>query len=395
VEREYAGELARGVTPFETLYAEAMAKPRILAVDVGTGTQDILVFEAGTVIENAVQMVMPSPTMLVAARVRQATADRKDLLLTGVTMGGGPGHWAVESHLRAGLRVFATPQAARTFDDDLDRVQAMGIHVVDASELAGHRAAMRLELRDFYFDAVAQALTAFGVPTEFDAVAVAVFDHGAAPAGYSDRRFRFDYLREQVARGARLENFGFLAGTIPARMTRMQAVVRTWTGDAPLFVMDTAPAAVLGSLEDPALRAVRRALLVNVGNFHTIALRLEDGQIRAMFEHHTGELTSDELESYLDQLAAGTISNDRVFDDMGHGALELGPAEDPPEVVAVTGPRRALLRGSRIQTYAAVPHGDMMIGGCFGLLRGVAAHLPEHAPAIEEALGPPAFQNRV
>jgi len=271
----------------------------------------------------------------------------------------------------------------------------MGIHVVDASELAGHRAAMRLELRDFYFDAVAQALTAFGVPTEFDAVAVAVFDHGAAPAGYSDRRFRFDYLREQVARGARLENFGFLAGTIPARMTRMQAVVRTWTGDAPLFVMDTAPAAVLGSLEDPALRAVRRALLVNVGNFHTIALRLENGQIRAMFEHHTGELTSDELESYLDQLAAGTVSNDRVFDDMGHGALDLGPAEHPPEIVAVTGPRRALLRGSRIQTYAAVPHGDMMIAGCFGLLRGVAAHLPEHAPAIEEALGPPAFQNRV
>src|SRR5207302_944119 len=114
-----------------------MAKPRILAVDVGTGTQDILVFEAGTVIENAVQMVMPSPTMLVAARVRQATADRKDLLLTGVTMGGGPGHWAVESHLSAGLRVFATPQAARTFDDDLDRVQAMGISGVDDDQDAG------------------------------------------------------------------------------------------------------------------------------------------------------------------------------------------------------------------------------------------------------------------
>ncbi|TMG34659.1 MAG: hypothetical protein E6H92_12600 [Chloroflexi bacterium] len=182
--------------------------PGLCMVSTG-GTQDILVFEAGTVIENAVQMVMPSPTMLVAARVRQATADRKDLLLTGVTMGGGPGHWAVESHLSAGLRVFATPQAARTFDDDLDRVQAMGIRVVDDGEVARYSSCTHLELRDFYFDAVAQALTAFGVPTEFDALAVAVFDHGAAPAGYSDRRFRFDYLREQVARGARLENFGF------------------------------------------------------------------------------------------------------------------------------------------------------------------------------------------
>ena len=372
-----------------------MAKPRILAVDVGTGTQDILVFEAGTVIENAVQMVMPSPTMLVAAKVREATAERRDLLLSGVTMGGGPGHWAVEAHLRDGLKVYATPDAARTFDDDLARVEAMGVRLVDDRELAQHASSVRLELRDFYFDAVTEALTAFGVPTRFDAVAVAVFDHGAAPPGYSDRRFRFDYLREQVARGARLENFGFLAQAIPARMTRMQAVARTWTEDEPLFVMDTGPAAVLGALEDPAVRAVRRALLVNVGNFHTIAFVLEGGRIRGLFEHHTGELTSDELDEYLDQLGAGTISNDRVFDDMGHGALELGPAEQPPEIVAVTGPRRALLNGGRMRPYAAVPHGDMMMAGCFGLLRGIAAHLPEHAAAIEEALGPPAFQNRV
>ena len=90
-----------------------MAAPRILAVDIGTGTQDILVFEAGTVVENAIQLVMPSPTALVAERVRQATVDRADLFLNGVTMGGGPGHWAVEAHLRAGLRVYATAEAAR------------------------------------------------------------------------------------------------------------------------------------------------------------------------------------------------------------------------------------------------------------------------------------------
>ncbi len=372
-----------------------MTRPRILAVDVGTGTQDILVFEAGTVVENAVQLVMPSPTMLVAAKVRQATADRRDLLLTGVTMGGGPGHWAVEAHLREGLKVYATPDAARTFDDDLARVEAMGVRVVDDGDVAGHDSSVRLELRDFYFDAVTEALTAFGVPTRFDALAVAVFDHGAAPPGYSDRRFRFDYLREQVARGARLENFGFLADAIPARMTRMQAVGKTWTGDEPLFVMDTGPAAVLGALEDRAVRAVERALVVNVGNFHTIAFLLAGGQIRGLFEHHTGELTSQELEAYLDQLAAGTISNDQVFDDMGHGALELGPADRPPDMLAVTGPRRALLNGGRLRPYAAVPHGDMMIAGCFGLLRGLGAHLPEHAAAIDEVLGPPAFQNRV
>ena len=107
-----------------------MSRPRILAIDVGTGTQDILVFEAGTLIENAVQLIMPSPTVLLANRVKQATADQVDLLLTGVTMGGGPGHWAVEAHLRAGLNVYATAEAARTFDDDLVQHKFKLTHIV-------------------------------------------------------------------------------------------------------------------------------------------------------------------------------------------------------------------------------------------------------------------------
>src|SRR5918911_3151232 len=112
-----------------------MARSRILTIDVGTGTQDILVFESRTVVENSVQMIMPSPTVLVAERVKRATADRAGLLLTGVTMGGGPAHWAVEAHLKAGLPVYATPDAARTFDDDLDRVAAMGVGIVSEDAL--------------------------------------------------------------------------------------------------------------------------------------------------------------------------------------------------------------------------------------------------------------------
>src|SRR5689334_1562991 len=122
---------------------------------------------------------MPSPTALVAERVKQATADRADLFLTGVMMGGGPDQWAVEAHLREGLRVFATPDAARTFDDDLSRVEAMGVRVVDAHD-AGN-GARRIEMRDFYAAELMGAMAAFGVSTAFDAVAVAVFDHGAAP----------------------------------------------------------------------------------------------------------------------------------------------------------------------------------------------------------------------
>jgi uncharacterized protein (DUF1786 family) len=364
--------------------------PRILAIDVGTGTQDILILEAGGVIENAVQLIMPSPTALLAERVKRATQDRVDLLLTGVTMGGGPDHWAVEAHLRAGLKVYATPDAARTFDDDLERVASMGIRVVDSPAAAN--GARRLELRDFYLAELMEALRAFGVSTVFDAVAVAVFDHGAAPPGVSDRRFRFDYLRAQVERGIGLEGFGFLAAEIPARMTRMQAVAASWTGAVPLFLMDTGPAAILGALDDGVVAAADPVVVLNVGNFHTIAALLDGRRIAGLFEHHTGQLDRPNLEHYLDQLATGTLSDDHVFDDMGHGALELGANASPPKRLAVTGPRRGLLDGSPLRPHLAVPHGDMMLAGCFGLLRALAGRLPEFAPVIEEQLGRPATQ---
>jgi uncharacterized protein (DUF1786 family) len=362
-----------------------MSAPRILAIDVGTGTQDVLVFEAGTLVENAVQLIMPSPTAQVAERVKRATADQADLFLTGVTMGGGPDHWAVEAHLKAGLKVFATPDAARTFDDDLERVASMGIRIVDAPNGAG--TARRVELRDLYLAELMTALRAFGVSTTFDAVAVAVFDHGAAPPGVSDRRFRFDYLREQVERGIGLPGFGFLAAEIPERMTRMRAVASSWSASEPLFVMDTGPAAILGALEDTRVQSMERVMIANLGNFHTIAALLEGREIRGLLEHHTGELTKAKLENYLEALAAGTLSNQAVFDDMGHGALQVDRASGTPELLTVIGPRRALLDGSRLQPYLAVPHGDMMLAGCFGLLRALAARVPAFAPAIEDQLG--------
>ena len=80
--------------------------------------------------ENGFKLVMPSPTMIVHRRIKAATRRGQAILLTGLTMGGGPSHWAAEDHLRAGQQVYATPDAARSFNDDLDEIAAMGIQVV-------------------------------------------------------------------------------------------------------------------------------------------------------------------------------------------------------------------------------------------------------------------------
>src|SRR4030066_275760 len=106
----------------------------ILAVDIGTGTQDILLFDSRREVENCLKMVMPSPTVRLADAVRAATRRGDDVLLTGVLMGGGPCAWAVGDHLKAGYRVYATPPAARTFNDDLEAVAEMGVILVGDDE---------------------------------------------------------------------------------------------------------------------------------------------------------------------------------------------------------------------------------------------------------------------
>src|SRR3989337_3481253 len=92
---------------------------RILAVDMGTGTQDILLFDSAQSVENALQMIMPSATEIAAGRIRRATREDRTVVLTGVTPGGGPCAWALERHLKAGLAAYAPPEAATTFDADL------------------------------------------------------------------------------------------------------------------------------------------------------------------------------------------------------------------------------------------------------------------------------------
>jgi uncharacterized protein (DUF1786 family) len=318
-----------------------------------------------------------------------------------VIMGGGPSHWAVEAHLRAGFPVYATPQAARSFNDDLEAVSEMGIRLVsedEAQRLAGQPDLAHLELRDFDLRLIRGALGQFDVRLDdLAAIAVAVFDHGDSPAGYSDRQFRFDYLDERIRAANRLSAFAFPAEQVPPIMTRLQAVVQSaWeTGGAllestPLVVMDTAPAAVLGATFDPRVASLRRAMIANVGNFHTLAFRLGPGGIEGVFEHHTGLLDLPRLEALLRALADGSLRHTDVFEDHGHGALIYDPTplslDEGSQGVVVTGPRRSLMQASSLRPYFAVPFGDMMVSGCFGLLAATADVLPGLAEPIRRSL---------
>jgi uncharacterized protein (DUF1786 family) len=378
---------------------------RILAVDVGTGTQDILLFESGKTIENCFKMVMPSPTVIIAERIKRATERGQPILLTGVTMGGGPCHWAARDHALAGYPVAVTPEAGRTFDDDLNMVEQMGFEIVDEHEAAmrmRRQELLHIELQDFDARALITALRAFDVDPRVDALAIAAFDHGAAPPGVSDRRFRFDFIAQTVQQNPTPSAFAYSAEHTPTSLTRLQAIATSAvryqelsgsSSASPLLLMDTGSAAVLGSLEDLRVRQQSNTLLCNIGNFHTLAFHLVEGRIAGIFEHHTGEINRAQLEDMLVKLAQGTLTNDEVFNTSGHGALILDqslPTHQSSALpfLAVTGPRREMLRGSSLHPYEATPHGDMMLAGCFGLLHALADHEPDLAPFIKPSLLP-------
>jgi len=202
---------------------------KILTVDVGTGTQDIFLYDSQLDLENGFKLIVPSPTMIVHRKLKEATRKKNAVLLSGLTMGGGPSQWAAESHAQAGQPIYATPEAARTFNDDLDAVKEMGIEIVSPDEAKKlPNSVQLLELRDFDFDAIAAALGQFDVSlNDLNAVAVAVFDHGDAPVDISDRQFRFDYLDERIRAENRLSAFAFREDNVPPIMTRLQAVIKS------------------------------------------------------------------------------------------------------------------------------------------------------------------------
>ena len=381
---------------------------KILTVDIGTGTQDIFLYNSQLDVENGFKLVLPSPTMMIHRRVRQALQARTPILLTGHQMGGGPSAWAIEEAARTGIPVYMTPEAASTLNDELDKVRALGIHIVSEEE-SQKIEAQKIVLKDFDFDLIARTFMEYGVSLDdLSAVAVAVFDHGNAPAGVSDRQFRFDYLDERIHAKNSLSSFIFPSTEIPPIMTRLQAVADSAPNlPCPLLVMDTAPAAVLGATLDPVVAKREQKIVVNVGNFHTIAFRMAGGRIEGLFEHHTGEIDREKLEGLLYKLADGSLKHQDVFDDMGHGALVY--ADDPFEFgqdefdLVVTGPMRSTFQTvdnkpwtvnhrpssrvhGRLRPYFAAPFGDMMIAGCFGLLAAVAEALPDLAEPIHRSM---------
>jgi uncharacterized protein (DUF1786 family) len=333
---------------------------KILAIDIGAGTQDILLFDSEKKIENCTSLVLPTPSKNFAEKLKTI---KGNVYIHGDTIGGGSLGRAILRHIQKGFRVIMEESAATSIRNDLDEVRSMGIEVGKRPESDPFQ---ELEIREVDLVLLQKFLSQFGEDLNVDVIAIAVQDHGVSPKGVSDRAFRFENMEAMLRKDNRPEAFRFSEDTVPAYYLRMRSALKAVkrTSSAPLLLMDTSISAILGCVDE----VTGPSLIVNVGNGHTVAALLIEGKMEGLYEHHTHELTSKRLEHDLRFFVRGELSNKEVFEGNGHGVITLRPYKGEVSLF-VTGPNRDLFKDTSFKFIYAAPGGNTMMTGPMGLIR--------------------------
>lgn len=347
-------------TTAQQINAFLRATGPVLLLDIGSGTQDVLLARPGLEPENWSRFVLPTPARLVAQRVRDLTTLKKPVWLYGRNMGGGFTR-ALQEHMAAGLSTAATEEAAHAIHDNPEVVRGMGVSL-SAHSPPAHAAVYLTDYDPAYWEGL---LRHAGLPLPHLVVAAAQ-DHGFHPDGNRSGRMRsWRTLLE-----ASPDPDAWIYTSAPASLTRLAAIQAATGGP----VADTGTAALLGALCVPEVadRSWREGVtIVNVGNSHIIGALVYRGKVCGMYEHHTGMRSLEELLGDLHEFRLGWLPDEHVRASGGHGTAF---ADVPGEAGVFTptyvfGPRRELLRG---HGQFIAPYGDMMLAGCYGLLRGMA-----------------------
>lgn len=339
---------------------------RILAIDVGTGTQDIMIYDTEKELENSIKIVLPSPHLYISQQMKEI---ENDIYFKGEIMGGGKIKRSILEHMEKGYKVVMEPVCARTIRDDINQVKAIGIEIAEDDK--DYRDYTKITMGDINITKLSQFLLGYDLEFDFDKIAIAVQDHGYNK-NMGDRDFRFEKIREKVSEPISPLEFGFKE-EVPEYFTRMRAVRRQIENegieDIPL-VMDTKFASIAGMCYDEVAEKLNSFIVIDIGNGHTTAASIENGKIQGVFEHHTSSLTPESLERYIKRLASGEITHEEVHEDFGHGAHVLNPISKIEKVI-VSGPKRELIEKTGLDWHHAAPGGDVMMTGTIGLIKTI------------------------
>ncbi|WP_028574686.1 DUF1786 domain-containing protein [Desulfonatronovibrio hydrogenovorans] len=338
-----------------------MTDQNILCLDIGSGTQDVLYFMSGRELENCPKFVLPSPALGTAKRIEELHRAGRSIYLYGRNMGGGF-YRVLKKCLGQGLQAAIHPEAAYSLSDSMEAVKGMGLEI-SAHCPEGYAPVYLADFDPgFWGSFLAQAGLSYP-----EMILACAQDHGFHP-GASNRLGRFEIWKKFL-----LQSSGHVQRLIfsrpPAEMTRLISLKESIGAG---FVADTGAAALLGALFVPEVEELARnrgICVVNVGNSHTIAFLVYQDRVHGILEHHTGLLDGQSLWEKLNLFKHGHLTNQQVFDENGHGCLILDSALDHDfKPTFVLGPKRSMLQGFDVNFLC--PGGDMMLAGCFGLLKG-------------------------
>lgn len=348
---------------------------KILALDIGAGTEDILLYDNSKKIENCIKMVLPSPSLLYAEKVREYTKARKNLLIEGDTIGGGDFASALINHIEEGLRVLMTRKAAYSIRNNLQQIKDLGVEIVKKTSIFNNICFEKLIIEEINLEKIKRFLSNFNENmSDIDMIAIAVQDHGISAKNISNRKSRILLIKKILRKqDGKIEALCFIKENIPTSLLRMRSAseaIRRQIPKTDFLIMDTAVAAIAGCLYRLNVKNTEIILLVNVGNGHTMATIVSNNKILGLIEHHTELLNPKKLNTLLSAFCDGSITDEEVYNDGGHGLFFL---QKPPGISKIskfiaTGPNREILENTNIRFEIATPAGDVMMTGPIGLV---------------------------
>jgi uncharacterized protein (DUF1786 family) len=343
----------------------------LLAIDIGAGTMDILCYVPDEKMHY--KSVVQSPVRTRAASLQATTGN---LAVTGVEMGGGPVTGVLQTRAKT-HQVVISATAAATIHHDPARVETMGLQIVEDHELD---AWIRkpdftpVTLGDIEPDRIQRIVESFGLPFEFEAIAVCAQDHGAAPPGVSHLEFRHQLFKARLDRHPYPHTLLFSREDLPAEFNRLGSIARA-AAQLPtrnVYVMDSGMAAILGASLDPAVKDLATFMVLDIATSHTVAAVVTGSELQGSLEYHTHDITLERLEQLLLDLPEGRVAHDRILAEGGHGAyLRTVVGYDAVQAIVATGPKRRLLAPSGLPITWGAPWGDNMMTGCTGLIEAI------------------------
>ncbi|MFC1839668.1 DUF1786 family protein [Thermodesulfobacteriota bacterium] len=344
---------------------------KILLIDIGAGTMDILYYD--TELMNHYKAVVKSPVLSIAGKLKNLEGN---IIITGVEMGGG----SMSAILREKAKkneVIMSLSASATVNHDVEKVRSTGVIVVDDEEAENIKESGKyknIDISDLQLDRIKGIVEGMGVPFSFDVLGLCAQDHGISEPGVSHLDFRHNIFKEKLDSAPFPHEMLYEYDEIPATFNRLKSIAqraKLFPTDE-IYVMDSGMAAILGGTLDPVAIQKNKIIVLDIATSHTVGAAFEYEELAGFFEYHTMDITKEILEYLLIDLANGRLDHAKILEQGGHGAYIRKPlGYHNLELILSTGPRRELVYGSRLDITPGAPLGDNMMTGTAGILEAI------------------------